>query len=85
MALIKTKPTSPGRRFVLNIKTDNLHKGEPYKPLVSGLKKSGGRNHYGRMTTRHQGGGHKRLYRIVDFANPEELILRETKMIFREE
>ena len=67
MALIKTKPTSPGRRFVLNIKTDNLHKGKPHKPLVSGLKKSGGRNNYGRMTTRHQGGGHKRLYRKIDF------------------
>ena len=67
MALIKTKPTSPGRRFVLNIKTDNLHKGQPHKPLVSGLKKSGGRNNYGRMTTRHQGGGHKRLYRTIDF------------------
>jgi len=67
MALIKTKPTSPGRRFVLNIKTESLHKGKPHKPLVSGLKKSGGRNNYGRMTTRHQGGGHKRLYRIIDF------------------
>ena len=67
MTLIKTKPTSPGRRFVLNIKTDNLHKGKPHKPLVSGLKKSGGRNNYGRMTTRHQGGGHKRLYRTIDF------------------
>ena len=67
MATIKTKPTSPGRRFVLNIKTEGLHKGKPHKPLVSGLKKSGGRNNYGRMTTRHQGGGHKRLYRIIDF------------------
>ena len=62
MTLIKTKPTSPGRRFVLNIKTNNLYKGEPHKPLVSGLKKTGGRNNYGRMTTRHKGGGHKRLY-----------------------
>tara|TARA_B100001750_G_scaffold140244_1_gene111735 strand:- start:182 stop:1009 length:828 start_codon:yes stop_codon:yes gene_type:complete len=67
MSLIKTKPTSPGRRFVLKIKTENLHKGEPHKPLVSGLKKSGGRNNYGRMTTRHHGGGHKRLYRKIDF------------------
>jgi len=67
MAILKSKPTSPGRRFVVNIKTENLHKGEPYKPLVAGLKKSGGRNCYGRVTTRHQGGGHKRLYRIIDF------------------
>ena len=67
MAILKSKPTSPGRRFVVNIKTENLHKGEPYKPLVTSLKKSGGRNCYGRITTRHQGGGHKRLYRIIDF------------------
>ena len=67
MATLKSKPTSPGRRFVVNIKTENLHKGEPYKPLVTGLKKSGGRNSYGRITTRHQGGGHKKLYRIIDF------------------
>ncbi len=67
MAIVKSKPTSPGRRFVVNIKTENLHKGEPYKPLVTSLKKSGGRNCYGRITTRHQGGGHKRLYRIIDF------------------
>ena len=67
MAILKSKPTSPGRRFVVNIKTENLHKGEPYKPLVTGLKKSGGRNSYGRITTRHHGGGHKRLYRIIDF------------------
>jgi large subunit ribosomal protein L2 len=67
MAILKSKPTSPGRRFVVNVKTENLHKGEPYKPLVTGLKKSGGRNSYGRITTRHQGGGHKKLYRIIDF------------------
>ena len=67
MAIVKSKPTSPGRRFVVNIKTENLHKGEPYKPLVTGLKKSGGRNSYGRITTRHQGGGHKKLYRTIDF------------------
>jgi len=67
MVILKSKPTSPGRRFVVNIKTENLHKGEPYKPLVTGLKKSGGRNSYGRITTRHQGGGHKKLYRIIDF------------------
>ena len=72
MAIIKTKPTSPGRRFVLNIKTENLHKGQPHKPLVLGLKKSGGRNNYGRMTTRHQGGGHKRLYRIIDFKRDKD-------------
>ena len=67
MAVIKTKPTSPGRRFVQTVKTENLHKGRPHKSLTSGLKKTGGRNNYGRMTTRHIGGGHKRLYREIDF------------------
>jgi large subunit ribosomal protein L2 len=67
MAIIKTKPTSPGRRFVQTIKSDHLHNGKPYKPLVKGLRKTGGRNAHGRITTRHIGGGHKKLYRIIDF------------------
>ena len=56
MAVIKSKPTSPGRRFVQTVKTDNLHKGRPHRSLTTGLKKTGGRNNYGRMTTRHIGG-----------------------------
>ena len=67
MAIIKTKPTSPGRRFVQTIKSDHLHNGKPYKPLVKGLRKTGGRNTHGRITTRHIGGGHKKLYRMIDF------------------
>jgi large subunit ribosomal protein L2 len=67
MAVIKAKPTSAGRRFVQTVKTSNLHKGRPHKSLTVGLKKTGGRNNYGRMTTRHIGGGHKRLYREIDF------------------
>ena len=67
MAIIKTKPTSPGRRFVQTIKSDHLHTGKPYKPLVKGLRKTGGRNTHGRITTRHIGGGHKKLYRMIDF------------------
>ena len=67
MAIIKTKPTSPGRRFVQTIKSDHLHSGKPYKPLVKGLRKTGGRNTHGRITTRHIGGGHKKLYRMIDF------------------
>jgi large subunit ribosomal protein L2 len=67
MAIIKTKPTSPGRRFVQTVKTDHLHTGKPYKPLVKGLRKTGGRNTHGRITTRHIGGGHKKLYRMIDF------------------
>ena len=51
MAVIKAKPTSAGRRFVQTVKTSNLHKGRPHKSLTTGLKKTGGRNNYGRMTT----------------------------------
>ena len=67
MAIIKTKPTSPGRRFVQTVKSDQLHSGKPHKPLVKGLRKTGGRNTHGRITTRNIGGGHKKLYRMIDF------------------
>jgi large subunit ribosomal protein L2 len=67
MSIVKSKPTSPGSRFVVRIKGDALHKGKPYAPLLSKLSKSGGRNNQGRITTRHIGGGHKRHYRIIDF------------------
>jgi len=67
MALVKTKPTSAGRRFVVKVQTATLHKGEPYAPLLDKKTKKGGRNNYGRITVRHQGGGHKQRYRIIDF------------------
>ncbi|HBO16365.1 MAG TPA: 50S ribosomal protein L2, partial [Porticoccaceae bacterium] len=67
MAVIKRKPTSPGRRFVVSIVTPDLHKGAPYRPLLAPKKRSGGRNSSGRITTRHVGGGHKQHYRIIDF------------------
>ena len=67
MAVIKRKPTSPGRRFVVSIVTPDLHKGAPYRPLLAPKKRSGGRNSSGRITTRHMGGGHKQHYRIIDF------------------
>ena len=67
MALRKAKPTSPGRRFVLNVVDQDLHQGKPYAPLTTAKTKKGGRNNYGRITTRHQGGGHKQHYRIIDF------------------
>jgi large subunit ribosomal protein L2 len=67
MAIVKTKPTSAGRRFVVKVVTDGLHKGDPYAPLVRKHSKTGGRNNQGRITTRHQGGGHKQRYRAVDF------------------
>jgi len=67
MAIVKAKPTSPGRRFVVSIKNDELHKGAPHKPLLEKKSKSGGRNNNGRITTRHIGGGHKQHYRVIDF------------------
>ncbi len=67
MAIVKAKPTSPGRRFVVSVKQDDLHKGAPHKPLLEKKSKSGGRNNNGRITTRHIGGGHKQHYRVIDF------------------
>ncbi len=67
MAVVKCKPTSPGRRFVVKIVNHELHKGEPYAPLLATKSKTGGRNNAGRITRRHAGGGHKQKYRIVDF------------------
>ncbi len=67
MAIVKTKPTSPGRRFVVKVTNPDLHKGAPHEPLVAKKSKSGGRNNGGRITTRHRGGGHKQRYRIIDF------------------
>ena len=67
MALVKCKPTSPGRRHVLKVVNPDLHKGKPYAPLLEKNSKTGGRNNHGRITTRHIGGGHKQHYRLVDF------------------
>jgi len=67
MAIVKSKPTSPGRRFVVSVVNPDLHKGAPHKPLLEKKSKSGGRNNNGRITTRHAGGGHKQHYRVIDF------------------
>ena len=67
MPVQKAKPTSPGRRFVVSLKKNNLHRGKPFKALIEPKSKKGGRNNNGRITVRHQGGGHKRHYRVIDF------------------
>ena len=67
MALVKVKPTSPGRRGVVKVVTPDLYKGKPHAPLLESQSKNAGRNNNGRITTRHQGGGHKQSYRLVDF------------------
>src|SRR5499426_4587349 len=67
MALKTFKPTSAGIRHVVIVDRSELHKGKPVKELTEGLKKSGGRNNYGRLTAFRKGGGHKRRYRLIDF------------------
>lgn len=67
MTLIQKKPTTKTLRWTTVSSFEELTTNRPYKPLTSSLKKSGGRNFYGRMTSRHRGGGHKRRYRIIDF------------------
>ena len=81
MALIKSKPTSPGRRFRIKITNPDLHKGKPCEALISKTKRSGGRNNQGRITTRHIGGGHKRKYRIIDFKRDKDNITAKVERL----
>jgi len=67
MALVKMKPTSPGRRFMIQSVNNEIYRGRPIKSLIEIKKRSGGRNNLGRITTRHIGGGAKKLYRKIDF------------------
>jgi large subunit ribosomal protein L2 len=72
MALQKVKPTSPGNRFTVRVKTKGLHKGKPVGALLAKKTKTGGRNNAGRITSRHRGGGHKQRYRIIDFKRTKD-------------
>ena len=72
MALRILRPTSPGQRGTVRVVNPDLHKGEPHAPLLAPLSKTGGRNNVGRQTTRHQGGGHRRHYRLVDFRRDKD-------------
>lgn len=74
MAIIKTKPTSPARRFVIKVKNPGLHKGKPHFPLLESKQRGRGsaRNNMGRQTVRHHGGGSKRFYRVVDFKRSKD-------------
>ena len=72
MAIVKCKPTSPGRRHLVKVVNKELHKGKPHAPLLDTKSKSGGRNNNGRITVRHIGGGHKHHYRIVDFKRTKD-------------
>lgn len=81
MPLQKAKPTSAGRRFVVKVRTPELHKGEPHGPLLAKKSKKGGRNNHGRITVRHQGGGHKQRYRIVDFKRNKDGVVGTVERI----
>ncbi|MGM0785867.1 MAG: 50S ribosomal protein L2 [Pseudomonadota bacterium] len=72
MSIVKTKPTSAGRRHVVKIVGDELYKGKPYAPLLEKQSRSGGRNNNGRITTRHVGGGHRQHYRVIDFKRTKD-------------
>jgi large subunit ribosomal protein L2 len=67
MALVKMKPTSPGRRGMVKVVNADLYKGRPFAALVEKKSKTAGRNNNGHITTRHIGGGHKQHYRVIDF------------------
>ena len=81
MAIVKVKPTSAGRRAVVKIVTPGLHKGKPHAALVESQSKNAGRNHNGHITIRHQGGGHKQHYRVVDFRRDKDGIPAKVERI----
>ena len=72
MAIVKIKPTSPGVRAMVRVVSPELHKGAPHAPLLEKQNRGSGRNNYGRICTRHQGGGHKRHYRVIDFKRDKD-------------
>lgn len=81
MALVKVKPTSPGRRGMVKVVTPDLYKGRPFTGLIEKKSKSAGRNNNGRITTRHMGGGHKQHYRVVDFVRNKDSIPAKVERI----
>jgi len=81
MALVKVKPTSPGRRSLVKVVNPDLHKGKPYAPLLEAQSKRAGRNNSGHITMRHQGGGHKQQYRIVDFKRAKDGITAKVERL----
>lgn len=81
MALVKVKPTSPGRRAVVKVVNPNLHKGGPLASLVEKKSRGSGRNNNGHITTRHKGGGHKQHYRLVDFKRNKDGIPAKVERI----
>ncbi|MEE4192364.1 MAG: 50S ribosomal protein L2 [Halieaceae bacterium] len=81
MSIVKRKPTSAGRRHVVNVVGEGLHKGAPHKALLEKQSRNGGRNNNGRITTRHVGGGHKQHYRKIDFKRNKDGIVAEVERL----
>jgi large subunit ribosomal protein L2 len=81
MPLVKVKPTSPGRRGLVKVVNPELYKGRPMEPLTEAKKRGSGRNNNGHITTRHQGGGHKRHYRLVDFRRNKDGIVAKVERL----
>lgn len=81
MPVLKRKPTSPGRRFVVSVVHPDLHKGAPHGPLLEKQSRGGGRNNAGRITTRHIGGGHKQHYRVIDFKRDKDSVPAKVERI----
>ena len=81
MPLVKVKPTSPGRRAVVKVVHPDLYKGRPLESLTESQSKKAGRNNNGHITTRHQGGGHKQQYRMVDFKRNKDGIAGKVERI----
>jgi large subunit ribosomal protein L2 len=79
--LVKVKPTSPGRRGLVKVVTPGLHKGKPLTSLLDSQSKNAGRNQHGRITMRHQGGGHKQHYRMVDFRRNKDGVVAKVERI----
>ena len=79
--VIKRKPTSPGRRFVVNVVDKDLHKGKPFAALTESKNRISGRNNPGKITVRHRGGGHKQRYRIIDFKRNKDDIIATVERI----
>ena len=79
--LVKVKPTSPGRRGLVKVVTPGLHKGKPVTSLLERKSRKAGRNAHGRITMRHQGGGHKQHYRVIDFRRDKDSIPAKVERI----
>lgn len=81
MALVKLKPTSAGRRAMVKVVNASLYKGRPYAGLIEKQSRNAGRNNAGRITVRHQGGGHKQHYRLIDFRRNKDGIVAKVERI----